>query len=103
MTPPRNLWRVEWEVARHPERPNDRRQMSRNFTSATAAGAQVCSVRLWEPRYATLHGVWRTTAGRDSLNWEQIDPESLPIDGVAEARYAAIASSPQYAQMMEDE
>lgn len=102
MTPPRRLHRVEWSAARHPDRPWDRKEMSRNFTTAEAAGAQVCAIRLWEPVYMTLIGVWVTAGGSDSLNWEQIEPESLPIPRMAEERYASIASSPEYARMMEE-
>lgn len=101
MTPPKQLWRVEWEIARHPDDPWDRRQQSRNFTSAEAAGNQVTAIRLWEPKYAELHGVWRTTGGTGSLDWEPVDPESLPVSQVAVERYGAIASSPEYEKMME--
>lgn len=88
MTPPKSLWRVEWDAARHPDRPNDRTHQSRNYTSEEHAGAQVATIRLWEPRFMTLTGVWRCHGGSGELDWQPVDPDALKVDPAAAARFS---------------
>lgn len=102
MTPPRQLVRVEWMVCRHPSDPLDRQFQSRNFSTPERAGEQVLAVRIWEPKYAELLGVWRSSGWRDGdIEWTEVDPESLPITQDAEYRYSQIASGPTYQEMMQ--
>lgn len=93
MTDPKQLHRVEWEIARLHDTPHDRRERSRIFTSAHTAAQQVRAVMVWVPSHAELHGVWRTCGYEDGeLRWEQVDPETgLPaLLPHVEARYAAL-------------
>lgn len=103
MSLPRQLVRVTWEVAIHPDRPWDRHEQSRNFTSRENAGAQVLQIRLWEPAYAQLLGVWECagTNGLGHLLWRPLNPDVLPIPDGAVARAQALRQhSPMYEAMM---
>ncbi len=88
MTRPKALVRVEWKIARHPDRPNDRIEQSRNYTSREHAGSQVASIRLWEPKFAELLGVWECSGGSGELEWTPVDPDALPVGPEAGARFA---------------
>ncbi len=104
MTPPKRLVRVEWDAARHPERPLERSRQSRNFTSREHAGDQVLSIRRIAPRFAELVGVWECSGGRSELDWQPVDPDTLPCSDGALARDRAMRrhSEPLIAMMEGD-
>ena len=101
MTAPKSLWRVEWAIAVHPDRPNERTERSANFASAERAGSQVASIRPWEPRFAELLGVWRTSGWQGELEWELVDPDSLPVSGRHGALVAGWQDNPAYQALIE--
>jgi len=100
MTPPKQLFRVEWDAARHPDRPHERAHQSRNFSAEEHAGAQVASIGLWSPKFMELTGVWRTAG---DLIWEKVDPDTLETDAGARARFADLAryspDNPEWVRM----
>lgn len=97
MTLPRQFFHVEWRAARRYDRPNDRIDRRRNYTTAESAGDQVAALRRWMDSHVELVGVW-VTSGHDgeALVWAEVDPDSLPVHEDAEARYAMLDPYPHH-------
>lgn len=73
MTPPRQLWRVEYVQGLGMPDVYKREQTSRTYADADGAGRMVATIRS-RPDHHTLIGVWCATPA-----WTPVDPDSLPI------------------------
>ena len=90
---PRELWCVVWNMARGIDRPLDRTEKRRNFSSEVDAAAQVLTLMRWIPTHCELVGVWHTCGydlRRDSrdrvrgLQWHPVDPATLRCPNLEE-------------------
>lgn len=96
MAPPRTLYRIEWREARAFDRPCDRAEKQRNFTSASYAAAQVASIHAW-PHHHELTGCYETVrpsgVGDDALEWSPIDPTDLPLREDDAEKYRSLVAA----------
>lgn len=82
MTPPANLWHVEWSENFRAKSKNEERR----YKSAGRAARQVAAILAAPNTVAELRGVWISSGwNQDRIDWTELDPHALlDAEGVEE-------------------